>query len=109
MSTNDLLHIGMRTGFKEIGKTKAKVNHKVKIVSAFSHNYHLILGLSCLSFGIVVALLMIVQPTMTSHYGSTSMDDPSKCTEKVDFERIGHYTSQAQFKIAELFCFNILK
>jgi hypothetical protein len=106
MSTISLSRIGMPVGLKEMGKAKTKVKEKVKIPSTSSHDYHVILGLSCLFFGVLVASLMIVQPVITSLYGSPSMDDVSKCTHKIiGFEQSGFYTSQAQFKVAESYCY----
>ena len=106
MSTNDLGHISARVGLNEKYKTKAKINDRIKVALPSTRDYHLIVLVSSLSFGIVVALFTVVQPMMILHYESPSMVDVSKCAQIVDFERIGHYTSQAQFRVAESYCVN---
>jgi hypothetical protein len=85
----------------ELSKTK-----KISSMSE-SHSYHVIIGLTVLSFAAVL-LLGIVAPIIFSYYGGTTglgIDTDGECTGRIhSYLRSGYYVSQEQFKAAMAYC-----
>lgn len=73
-----------------------------------SHEYHVIIGLTCLLLSVVL-LLGVVGPTIFSYYGGITMlgmDEHTKCAQNIHaFEQSGFYTSKEQFKAAMSHCY----
>lgn len=66
-------------------------------------NYRAIIGVTGLFFGVVLVSMMLI-PIMVPP-GGLSMDDISSCRQKIiGFERLGYYSSQEQFRLAESYC-----
>lgn len=102
MSTISIPHIGT---VKEITKVRTKVKEK----TSSNRDYYIIIGLSCVLFGIVLVAMML-GPIAMSYYAVTtgpSMDQISECRQTIlGFEQRGFYASQEQFKIALSYCYH---
>ncbi|MDQ5869370.1 MAG: hypothetical protein M3530_06535 [Thermoproteota archaeon] len=102
MSTISIPHIGTLKGI-----TSAKT--KVKEKTSSNRDYYIIMGLSCILFGIVLVTMML-GPIAMSYYAVTtgpSIDQISECRQTIlGFEQRGFYASQEQFKIALSYCYH---
>ena len=100
MSTITLISTYESSNLKGVSKSK-------KITSE-SHEYHNIMGVTCLIFA-VVFVLGIVGPIIYSYYGGTTalgLDENAKCAQKThEFEQKGYYTNAAQIEAAMSFCY----
>lgn len=100
MSTINLTSTYKSTNLKEISKPK-------KIASE-THEFHNIIGVTCLIFAVVIAL-GIVGPLLYSYYGGTTSlgsDGNATCVQKIhEFGEKGYYTSTGQIEAAMSFCY----
>jgi hypothetical protein len=72
-----------------------------------SNSYHVIIGLTVLSFAIVL-VLGIAAPILFSYYGGTTglgFDMDGKCAGRIhSYLQSGYYASAEQFKAAMSYC-----
>jgi hypothetical protein len=102
MSTISIPYIGTLKG---IDKPKTETIEK----TSTNHDCSVILGLSSILLGIVLAAVML-GPIAMSYYADTtglSKSQISDCRQTIlGFEQRGFYTSQEQFKTALSYCYN---
>lgn len=83
------------------------ISHSKKITSE-SHEYHNIIGVTCLIFAIVI-VLGIVGPILYSSYGGATLlglDGNATCIKKIhEFGQKGYYTTAGQIEAAISFCY----